>query len=166
MKQAVNGNRDKQVTGSSIKSSPLSTRVALAKKKISKEVWAQLNGVREEDARLRLAIVFQAMDDLYIGGIGEVGRSMAKVYLYSSEIKELEAMDVYTGWVQRIFKDLQILDVANLVPYIEACQIIQQESGKAYSRGQGSGLMRFIPVCEGVSVRAVNDAVSPRHQAA
>ena len=166
MKQVVNGNRHRQVAGNSkTLSSSLAVRVALAKKKIKKEVWAQLNGVREEDARLWLAIVFQAMDDLHIGCMGEVGRSMAKVYLYASEIKELEVMDIDTGWVQRILKDLQILDASNPAPYIEACRVIQQASGKAWSREQSSGLMRFIPVCEGVPVQAVNDAINKRQAA-
>jgi len=79
---------------------------------------------------------------------------MAVVYLYSSEIKELEEMNIDTAWVQRILNEMCILNVANPVPYMEACAVIQQESHKAYSRGRDSGLKRFVPVCECVPVQA------------
>ena len=171
MKRVVTVNRDKVIADKSIAkkaavlSLAINQRVALAKKKIEKEVLAQIDEHQKSDARLRLAIVYQAMEDLYLNGAGVTGKAMAIVYLYSSQIKELEEMSIETAWVQRILKEMDILDVTDPTPYIEACLTIKSESRKP-SKATAQMLMKYMPICECVEDQCIDTLIDNNHQAA
>ncbi len=141
----------------------LHDRVALARQKIEKETLAQTHSHILSEVKLNLSIVFQAMEDLYLKGISAIEKAMAVVYLYSSEIKELEEMNIETGWVQRILKEKNILNVNDISPYIDACLIIQLESSRPYSKRIGNSLNVFIPVCEDVEEQYLNHMVDAHH---
>jgi len=144
---------------------PINQRVALAKKKIEKEALTHVDEQFAKEARLRLAVVYQAMEDLYLNGIGELGKAMAVIYLYSSKIKELDEMGIETAWVQRILKDMDILDVTDPSPYVEACLAIQSESRKP-SKATATMLMKYMPICECVEDQFMDVMIDENYEAA
>ena len=166
MNNEVTGNMENIIINKAVVLSlPINQRVALAKKKIEKEALAQIDENFINEARLRLAIVYQAMEDLYLNGIGELGKAMAVIYLYSSKIKELEEMGIDTAWVQRILKDMDILDVTDPSPYVESCLTIQSESRKP-SKVIATMLMKYMPICECVEDQFIDVMIDNNHQAA
>ena len=166
MNKAVTENREQIIANkAAVLSLSINQRVALVKKKIEKETLAQIDDVFTSEARLRLAIVYQAMEDLYLNGIGELGKAMAVIYLYSSKIKELEEMGIETQWVQRILKEMDILDVTDPSPYVEACLTIQSASRKS-SKITATMLMKYMPICECVEDQFIDVMIDNNHQAA
>ena len=166
MKKAVTENREQTIANkAAVLSLAINQRVALAKKKIEKEALAQIDETFTSEARLRLATVYQAMEDLYLNGIGELGKAMAVIYLYSSKIKELDEIGIETAWVQRVLKEMDILDVTDPSPYVEACLIIQSESRKP-NKATAQMLMKYMPICECVEDQCIDTLIDNNHQAA
>ena len=166
MKKAVTQNREANThIKTAVLALSLNQRVALAKKKIDKEVLTRIHDSFISEARLRLAIVYQAMEDLYLTAGGATGKAMAVVYLYSSNIKELEEMGVETSWVQRILKNMKILNVSDPVPYIEACLTLQHENRKA-NKATAALLKKYMPLCECVEDQFIDVMIDRDHEAA